>query len=66
LIESKIIPTYTTFDITETMLDVKHYDFCLDRRNAEKQLLQDFNIHLVDGEWVKYSDALEIINVIRK
>jgi hypothetical protein len=44
---------------------VEHYDFCLDRRAAEKQLLEKFDIHLVDGEWVKISDALGVIQVLR-
>ena len=44
---------------------VEHYDFCLDRRAAEKLLLERFDIHLVDGEWVKISDALSVISVLR-
>jgi hypothetical protein len=44
---------------------VEHYDFCLDRREAETQLLERFDIHLVDGEWVKISDALGVIKILR-
>ena len=59
------LDTYQTYDPYKRFY-VKHYDFVLDRRSAEKKLLEDFNIHLVDGEWVKYSDSLEIIKVIRR
>jgi Meiotically Up-regulated Gene 113 (MUG113) protein len=44
---------------------VEHYDFCLDRRTAEQQLLEKFDVHLVDGEWVKIPDALGVIKVLR-
>ena len=44
---------------------VEHYDFCLDRRVAEKKLLEKFDVHLVDGEWVKIPDALGVIEVLR-
>jgi hypothetical protein len=30
-----------------------------------EKLLKDFGIHLVDGEWIKHSDSLKIIDVIR-
>ena len=58
------LESYQTYDPFKAFF-VRHYDFCLDRRGAEKKILDDFGIHLVDGEWVKYSDALEIIKVVR-
>jgi hypothetical protein len=58
------LDSYQTYDPFKAF-HVKHYDFCLDRRAAEKKLLEEYGIHLVDGEWIKYSDALEIIKVVR-
>lgn len=59
------LDSYQTYDPYKRYY-VVHYDFCLDRREAEKKLLEEFKINLVDGEWVKHSDGLQIIEVIRK
>ena len=62
---SSRLASYQTYD-PYRLFKVAHYDFCLDRRGAEKRLLEGFDIHLTDGEWVKLSDGLQIIEVIRK
>lgn len=59
------LDSYQTYDPYKRF-HIAHYDFCLDRRAAEKRLLEEFKIHLVEGEWVKHSDGLKIIEVIRK
>lgn len=56
--------SYQTYDPYKKFY-VARYEFCLDRRAAEDKLLKDFGIHLVDGEWIKHSDSLRIIDVIR-
>ena len=58
------LSSYQTYDPFKAYY-VKHYEFTLDRRVSEKKLLEDFEIHLVDGEWVKHSDALSIIKVLK-
>ena len=58
------LDSYQTYDPYKRFY-IAHYDFCLDRRAAEKRLLDEFKIHLIDGEWVKHSDGLQIIEVIR-
>ena len=58
------LESYQTYDPYKKF-KVEHYDFCLDRRTAEKQLLDKFDVHLVDGEWVKIPDALGVIEVLR-
>ena len=59
------LASYQTYD-PHGAFYIKNYEFCLDRREAEKELLEKFNVHLAEGEWIKHSDSLEIIKVIRK
>lgn len=40
---------------------VKHYDFVLERRNAEKEILTNYSINIENGEWLSDVDALEVI-----
>jgi hypothetical protein len=58
------LASYQTYDPFKAFY-IKNYEFCLDRRAAEQQLLERFNFHLAEGEWVKHSDSLEIIKVLR-
>jgi hypothetical protein len=58
------LDSYQTYDPFRAYF-IKHYEFVLDRRAAEKKLLDDFGFHLAEGEWVKHSDALGIIKAIR-
>lgn len=58
------LASYQTYDPFKAYY-IKHYEFTLDRRAAEKKLLDDFQIHLVDGEWVKHSDGWQIIKVLK-
>jgi hypothetical protein len=59
------LASYQTYDPYKRFR-IKHYDFVLDRRGAEKKLLDEYGIHSAEGEWIKYSDALEIIRTIRR
>ena len=58
------LASYQTYDPHKAFY-IKNYEFCLDRRSAEQKLLERFNFHLAEGEWVKYTDSLEIIKVLR-
>ena len=58
------LASYQTYDPFKAFY-IKNYEFVLDRRLAEKKLLEDFGVHLAEGEWVKHSDSLEIIKAIR-
>lgn len=58
------LAAYQTYDPFKRFF-VKHYDFVLDRRSAEKELLEKFDVHLIDGEWIKHSSALNVISTIR-
>ena len=58
------LSSYQTYDPHKAFY-IKTYEFCLDRRDAEKELLETFNFHLQDGEWVKSSDSAEIIRFLR-
>ena len=60
----KRLASYQTYDPLKRYY-IKHYEFVLDRREAEKRLLDEFQINLVDGEWVEYANGLTIINVCR-
>lgn len=58
------LASYQTYDPFKAFY-IKNYEFVLDRREAEKKLLEKFGVHLEEGEWVRYSDSLEIIKVLR-
>ena len=62
--ESRLV-SYQTYDPFKAFY-IKNYEFCLNRRAAEKDLLERFNIHVEEGEWIKYSDSAEIIRFLRK
>jgi hypothetical protein len=59
------LDSYQTYDPLHRYY-IKNYEFCLNRRTAEKALLRKFNIHLVRGEWIKFADSLEVIQAVRK
>lgn len=59
------LDSYQTYDPFKRFY-VKHYEFCLDRRTAEKELLQELDIHLAGGEWIKYSKSVEVIRLLRR
>jgi hypothetical protein len=58
------LASYQTYDPFKAFY-IKNYEFVLDRRAAENRLLDEFGVHLEEGEWVKNTDALGIIKVIR-
>ena len=58
------LDSYQTYDPFRAYY-IKNYEFVLDRRLAERKLLDDFGFHLSEGEWVKYADSSEIIKAIR-
>lgn len=59
------IKSYQTYDPFQRFY-VKNYEFCIDRRAAEKELLEKFNFHLSSGEWIKYRYSNELISVLRR
>ena len=58
------LSSYQTYD-PHKAFRIDRYEFTLDRRQAEKELLDQFQIHLVDGEWIKHSDGLQVMRVLR-
>jgi hypothetical protein len=58
------LDSYQTYDPFKAFY-IKNYEFVLDRREAEKKLLDDFGFHLEEGEWIKHSNSLEIIRTLR-
>ena len=62
-LESRL-SSYQTYDPFKAYY-IKNYEFCLDRRAAEQELLDRFNIHVEEGEWIKHSDSLEVIKILR-
>lgn len=61
----KRLASYQTYDPFQKYF-VECYDFCLDKRAAEKKILKKFDIQLEKGEWVKHSDGLKILDTIRE
>lgn len=59
------LKSYQTYDPFQRFY-VKNYEFCIDRRVAEKELLEKFNLHLSAGEWIKHNRSLEVIQHIRR
>lgn len=59
------LESYQTYDPLRRYY-IKNYEFCLNRKSAEKALLKKFNFHIVRGEWIKFSDSLEVIQTVRK
>lgn len=58
------LASYQTYDPHKAFY-IKNYEFCLNRREAEKGILERFNVHLAEGEWIKYSDSTHIIKLLR-
>lgn len=44
---------------------VENYEFVLDRRKTESNILKTFDIHIESGEWVKYENSFKIIECVR-
>lgn len=44
---------------------VQNYEFVLDRKRVEESMLKTFNFHIESGEWIKYSDSVQVINCVR-
>jgi len=59
------LDSYQTYDPLRRYY-IKHYEFCRNRKSAEKELLKKFNLHVVRGEWIKFSDSIRVIETIRK
>ena len=45
---------------------IRHYEFVLNRKLAEKQVLAAYKVDLSSGEWLKDIDAMDMINQLRK
>lgn len=45
--------------------NLDRYEFVLDRRKTEKLILEQYQLSLEQGEWIKLEDSLEIFNKIR-
>lgn len=58
------LASYQTYDPFQKYY-IKHYEFVLNRKEAERKLLNDFGIHGEKGEWIRFSDAKKIIKVIQ-
>jgi hypothetical protein len=58
------LASYQTYDPHKAFY-IKNYEFCLDRRSAEKGLLERFDVHLAEGEWIKFADSAQIIRLLR-
>ncbi len=58
------LDSYQTYDPHKAFY-IKNYEFVLDRRAAEKSLLDRFGFDLEHGEWVRGQDSLEIIKGLR-
>ena len=63
--EDKRVMGWSMFDPFKRFY-VKNYEFCLDRRAAEKDLLTEFNLHLAEGEWIKHHNSIKVIKHLRK
>jgi len=58
------LSSYQTYDPFQKFY-IQHYEFVLNRKEAEKKMLQDFDLHGEKGEWIKYSSANQIIKTVR-
>lgn len=59
------LKSYQTYDPFQRFY-VKNYEFCIDRRLAEKELLEKFQFHLSSGEWIKHGYSNEVIRTLRR
>ncbi len=56
----KRLDSYQTSDPYRSYY-VKHYEFVLERRNAERQILNDYGVNIENGEWLNNVNANEVI-----
>lgn len=61
---TKRLASYQMYD-PHKQFRVKQYEFVLDRRRVEQNMLNSFNIHLTSGEWIKFSDSNKIMKSVR-
>jgi len=57
------INSYQTYDPFKRF-KVKHYEFVLDRRHTEEQILKSFRLDLESGEWVKKKNCINVFRSI--
>lgn len=62
-LESRLA-SYQTYDPFKAYY-IKNYEFCLDRKTAEQELLEKLNLHVEEGEWIRHSDSLGVIQILR-
>lgn len=60
---NKRLKSYQTYDPYKKFY-VKHYDFVLDRRKKEKEILINHHIDIEHGEWIKTDDSLSLIRKV--
>lgn len=58
---NKRLATYQTSD-PYRQYRIKHYEFVLNRRSVEKQILSQYSVNIEQGEWIKNVNALEIVS----
>lgn len=54
------LKSYQVYD-PHQLFSVHTYDFVLDRRSAEKKILNCFSVNVENGEWIKKVDAIPLI-----
>ena len=54
------LATYQTYDPFRKF-KVKHYEFVLNRRLTEDKILNSFNVDIENGEWIKKTDAIALL-----
>ena len=62
IFQNKIIHFYK---IDLSLYKVNQYEFVMDRRRTEKNMLKTFNIHIETGEWIKYNISNDIMKCVR-
>lgn len=60
----KRLQTYQTYSPYRDY-KISSYDFVFDKRSTEKCLLKNFGLSIEAGEWIKNSDAADIMKFIR-
>ena len=59
------LASYQMYDPTKSYF-IKHYEFVQDRRAIETFILQQYNLNIESGEWLRDVDGKEIIQKVRK
>ena len=58
------LKSYQTYDPLKRYR-ITHYDFVLNRKHTEEKILNSFNVDIESGEWIKKTDALNLIKSFR-